>query len=193
MDEAIHVDLSEDSAHVLLRSAAHAETTSACVVYVLPVGDETRDVVGGTGHGLRADHDLTGILSFVQELRLPGLTGGTHERAHGDFYLTNKIVLSASIIVNIDHLKLELLLALKVVRHGEAGLEIGVEVVHDDLRLADLLPAVALLLKEDAPGVRLAEVVEVLELASRDEKVDALVQARVRLLDHFKSFFPLKI
>ena len=121
------------------------------------------------------------------------MTGGTHERAHSDFYLTNKIVLSASIIVNIDHLKLELLLALKIVRHGEAGLEIGVEVVHDDLRLADLLPAVALLLKEDAPRVRLAEVVEVLELASRDEQVDALVQARVRLLDHFKSFFRLKI
>ena len=116
------------------------------------------------------------------------MTGGTHERAHGDFYLTNKIVLSASIIVDIDHLKLELLLALKVVSHRETGLEVRVQVVHDDLSLSNLLPVVALQLIQDAPRVRLAEVVKVLELASRDEEIDALVQARVCLLNHFKYF-----
>ena len=188
LDKSVDIDLSQDSAHVQLRSAAHSKAAATWVVHIWPVGDETRYIVGGSRHWLCAYHNLPSIFSFVHQLSLPCLTGCTHKWAHGDFCLTDKIKLRTSVVVNVDHLKLELLLALKVVRDSKTGLKVRVEVVHDDFSLSNLLPAIALLLIQDAPWVRLAEVVKILKLASWDEEIDTLVQARVCLLNHFKYF-----
>ena len=76
------------------------------------------------------------------------------------------VIRGAASVVNILELKFKLLLAFEVVRYSEAGLEVWVQVVHDSLRLADLLPRGAFLLVEDALRVRLAEHVQVLQFAA---------------------------
>ena len=105
----------------------------------------------------------------MSQVASPHLSASTHDHTHGDLDLTDGVVVAATITVYHD--KLHLLLLLEVVWHGEASLEVWIQIVLLLLGLANLSPLAASLFKEKALWVRLAESVEVAELASGHKEV----------------------
>ena len=113
---------------------------------------------------------------MVQVL-FPDLLGRAHEPAHDYLNGADVIVLRPTGVVRVDEDEAEVLSLFEVVVNCKACLEIGVQAVLYCLSLADLVPGAVKLLKEEALWVRLAERVQVLELAARYKQVDALFQA----------------
>ena len=136
--------------YISLALIAHSHAAASQIADVLPNGREPSNHIR-IAEGLCANDNLTCALPIVHQICCPGLTWGTHQRAHryGDF--TNCIVRAA--FVYVDHLKSEVLVALEEVGHSETRLEIWIQVVHDRLCFADLLPCVATLFIQDALGV----------------------------------------
>ena len=115
---------------------------------------------------LGAHYDLATVLSAsLHKVCSPGLALGAHQGSHGDFDFADHVS-RARTAVHVDHLKLIFLHLFEPVGHSEARLKVRVQVVVDDLSLADLAPLIVLQLEDLALGVRLAERVQVLQLAT---------------------------
>lgn len=91
---------------------------------------------------------------------------GSHEGAHSDFDRANDIEVAATIVIDVNYFKLEVLLLLEVVCHSKARCEIGVQVVVDHLGGGDVGPLAVALLIETALGIRLRKCVQVLKFAT---------------------------
>lgn len=100
-------------------------------------------------------------------------------------------VVDLRVVINIININLELVIELEVVLAGNLGDELGVQVVVDDLGLADLEPLVAVLFVHEEDRIRLGERVLVLEglaLEGKLKLLDWLVGVH-RVLSQLKNSF----
>lgn len=100
-------------------------------------------------------------------------------------------VVDLRVVINIININLELVIELEVVLAGNLGDELGVQVVVDDLGLADLEPLVAVLFVHEEDRIRLGESVLVLEGLALEGKLkflDWLVGVH-RVLSQLKNSF----
>jgi len=82
-------------------------------------------------------------------------------------------------VVNVVDSDLVVLALLEVIGHFEVLDPLGVEAVHDDLRLAKLLPHVALLFEEHAHAVRPGERVQVWQVVALEREGHEIDEALV--------------
>ena len=100
-------------------------------------------------------------------------------------------VVNLRVVINIININLELVIQLEVVLAGNLGDELGVQVVVDDLGLADLEPLVAVLFVHEEDRIRLGESVLILEglaLEGKLKLLDWLVGVH-RVLSQLKNSF----
>lgn len=138
--------LFHDSTDIVGLILAHTQTTTSLIVDILPpqipVGDQVRGL-----EGLCAHDQLTSILlALVGEICRECLSGGSHQTSHGRFYLSNCLTVHTLVIVSIDHDKFKFLYFFEVIGHFEAGLEVGVQIVVNQLSRANFLPLLVLCL-----------------------------------------------
>ena len=159
--------LFQNLAAIIALSPAHASAAPLHRTHPVPPQTPLRNLIGLL-HSTGPHNDLAPIrLTLMHQISRPGLLLGAHQFAHGDLNLADRIVVATPIA--IYHHKLVILHFLKVVCEGETGAEVGVERVQGLLSLANFDPGAAPLLKEHALGVRLAERVQIFQLAPADE------------------------
>ena len=163
-------DLSHDLDGVFCSLLTHAQAATSHIVDGLPTDTELHDFVR-LGDRLRTNDKLSSVgRALVRQISREHLLLGTHELAHRDLNLTDRVIATTTIAIN--HHKLEVLNFLEEVGNLEGGLEVRIQLVLDLLSIANLHPAIVPLLVQDALWVRLAERVQILQLASGHEQID---------------------
>ena len=117
---------------------------------------------------MRADDKLSSVGgALVRQWSSEHLLLGTHELAHRHLNFTDRVIVSPTITIN--HHKLEVLNLLEVVGYLEGSLKVWVQLILDLLSIANFHPTVVPLFVQDALWVRLAERVQILQLATGHE------------------------
>jgi len=144
------------------------------------VGNERQHfAVGVVFHVLGNDTNVCLVAALsLNEALVQSLIAARHHLVKCELERAQVVVLVSvvelRVVVNIVYIHLELVVELKVVLAGDLGDELGVQVVVDDLGLADLEPLVAVLFVHEEDRVGLRERVLVLESLTLESKLEFL-------------------
>ena len=146
----------------------------------LRVGIERQHLaVGVVFDVLGNDADVRFVASLsLHEALEQSLIAARHHLVEGKLQRAQVIVLvrvvDLRVVVDVVHVDLELVIELKVILAGNLGDELGIQVVMDHLRLADLEPLVAILLVHEEDRVGLGECVLVLQGFALESELELL-------------------